>query len=196
MLTKLRGVVQTLLLHGAKTLADRNITPNQVSATAIVLAFLAGFCYWAWSYNRVLLVIAPTLYLISGTCDALDGAVARLTGQPTARGGFLDSLLDRYADSVILVALAVGGLCDSFWCSVALVGSLLVSYTRARAEAAGIEMETVGVAERAERIIVLAFASFLAFHWLEALNWSVIVLAVLTHVTVLQRALYFHKKSK
>jgi len=83
-----------------------------------------------------------------------------------------------------------------FWGFAALVGSLLVSYSRARAEAAGIKMESVGIAERAERIIILAAASFLSLLWIDALPWSLLLLAVLTNLTVLQRVIYFKKASK
>jgi len=73
--------------------------------------------------------------------------------------------------------------------------SLLVSYARAGAEAAGAKMETVGIAERADRLVILAIASFLSIAWPEALSWGVLVLAILTNLTVLQRVIYFHKAS-
>jgi archaetidylinositol phosphate synthase len=195
MLTRLKQRVQSLLAAEAKMLHDFGMTPNQISALGIILAFLAGIVYWTWQYNRLFLIIAPVLFLLSGLCDALDGAVARLHGKTTVFGGFLDSLLDRYADAFILVAIIVSGLCNVFWGTVALVGSLLVSYARARAEAAGTKMETIGLAERAERVIILAAASFVAFFWLDALDWSIIILAVLTNLTVLQRAIYFYRAS-
>ena len=139
---------------------------------------------------------APIFLLASGFCDALDGALARLYGTSTVFGGFLDSLLDRYADAVVLVGIIAGGLLyDSFWGIVAIIGSIMVSYTRARAEAAGVKMETVGLAERAERIIILAFASFLNLSWVDGLFWGVVVLAFLTNLTVLQRIYYFKKAS-
>lgn len=131
--------------------------------------------------------------LASGFCDALDGALARIYGQTTIFGGFLDSLLDRYADAIVLCGIIFGGLCDPFVGLIAVIGSLLVSYTRARAEAAGVKMEAVGIAERAERLIVLVAASFLSVAWREALGWGVIVLAVITNLTVLQRVVYFRK---
>jgi len=76
------------------------------------------------------------------------------------------------------------------------MGSLLVSYSRARAEAAGVRMETIGLAERAERIIIIVVASFLTFIWSYALWWSLVLLAVLTNLTVLQRVVYFRKASR
>jgi archaetidylinositol phosphate synthase len=131
--------------------------------------------------------------LASGLLDALDGAIARIYGESTTFGGFFDSLLDRYADSVILCGIILGGLTEVSWGLASLIGSLLVSYARARAEAARIKMESVGLAERAERIIIIALASFLSYLWLDALNWSILFLAILTNFTVIQRAIYFRK---
>jgi len=71
-----------------------------------------------------------------------------------------------------------------------------VSYARARAEAAGVKMESVGLAERAERIVILALISFLSYFWLDALDWGVLVLAILTNLTVVQRTIYFRKASQ
>ena len=125
--------------------------------------------------------------MVSGFFDALDGVVARLFGSVTVFGGFLDSMLERYADALILVGLVLGGFADVFWGLLALMGSLLVSYSRARAEAAGVKMETVGLAERAERVLILVVASFVTLIWRDALWWGVVLLAVLTNLTVLQR---------
>lgn len=172
------------------------ITPNQVSAIGITLAVFSGLSYWQHSRHQLLLIAAPILLLASGFCDALDGALARTYGKTTTLGGFLDSLLDRYADAVIFCGIILGGLCKPLWGLVALTGSLLVSYARARAEAAGVGMEAVGVAERAERLIILVVASFLVPLGLqESLGWAVIILAFLTNLTVLQRAIHFYKAS-
>jgi len=73
---------------------------------------------------------------------------------------------------------------------------LLVSYTRARAEAAGIKMESVGFAERAERMLILATVSIIAFFWLPALGYGIALLAVLSNLTVIQRALHVYKALK
>jgi archaetidylinositol phosphate synthase len=136
--------------------------------------------------------------LLSGFCDALDGIVARLYQQTTAFGGFLDSLLDRYADAAVYAGIIIGGLCDVLWGLIALAGSLLVSYSRARAEAAGVKMESVGLAERAERMIILAIASIVTLFWpsFTVMNWAVILLAVLSNLTVVQRSVHAYGKLK
>ena len=79
------------------------------------------------------------------------------------------------------------------WGLAALIGSIMVSYSRARAEAAGVTMESVGIAERAERMLILAAASFAAFFWLPLLNWGIVILAVLSNLTVLQRGLHAYR---
>jgi len=196
LLTKLKAKVQAWMAVEAEWAHGLGLTPNQVSAAGIVLAFLSGFAYWQHSISPLLLVLAPILLFASGFCDALDGAIARIYGKTTPFGGFLDSLLDRYADAAVLFGITLGGLCDFSWGLITLVGSLLVSYARARAEAAGVRMETVGLAERADRLIILVIASFLHFFWPMALYWSVILLAFLTNLTVLQRAYHFYKVSR
>jgi len=195
-LTKLKQQVQMWLTSTATLFHNLGLTPNHVSVLGIIFASLAAVTYSQWQFNHLLLILAPVLMLISGLFDALDGVIARVYGEATTFGGFFDSLLDRCADAVILCGIILGGLTQTVWGLAALLGSLMVSYARARAEAAGIKMESVGLAERAERIVILALASFLSYVWLEALDWGVILLAVLTNLTVVQRALYFRKASQ
>jgi archaetidylinositol phosphate synthase len=196
MLTRLKQKFQAYIASVAKAAHRAGLTPNRLSAIGIIFAFLSAFAYWGRLFNQLLLVAAPILLLVSGFFDVLDGVVARLYGQTTIFGGFLDSLLDRYADSAVIVGIILGDLCFLGGGLAALIGSLLVSYTRARGEAAGVKMEAVGLAERAERIIILAIASFVTIAWKDALSWAMIILAILTNLTVLQRAFYFYKASK
>ena len=198
MLTKLKEKVQQMLTTEAKAAHKIGLTPNTISAIGIALAFLSALTYAEWQNRPAYILIATVLLLLSGFCDALDGILARLYQQTTAFGGFLDSLLDRYADAAVYAGLIVGGLCDKLWGLTALTGSLLVSYTRARAEAAGIKMESIGLAERAERMIILAIVSLVAFFWQPetSMNTGIILLAILSNLTVLQRGLYAYKKLK
>jgi archaetidylinositol phosphate synthase len=206
MLTKLKQKVQQLLTSEAQAAHKIGLTPNIISSIGLALAFLSAVAY-ALVQNQppqnrsILLLLAIILLLASGFCDTLDGALARTFQQMTVFGGFFDSLLDRYADTAVYAGVIIGKLCDPAWGLSALAGSLLVSYSRARAEAAGIKMESVGVAERAERMIILAAASVAAIFWpsvlnIGTLNIGIIVLAVLSNLTVLQRGLHVYRVLK
>ncbi|MGW8289006.1 MAG: archaetidylinositol phosphate synthase [Candidatus Bathyarchaeia archaeon] len=196
MLTKFKQRAQSQLISVAESLHNFGLTPNHVSILGIVLAVLSAITYWQWKLDSFLLILAPLLMLASGLLDALDGALARQYGEATKFGGFFDSLLDRYADSIILCGIILGELTEVSWGLAALIGSLVVSYARSRAEAAGVKMESVGLFERAERIVLLALVSFISYVWLDALCWGVLLLAVLTNLTVIQRAVYFRKASQ
>ena len=178
------------------------LTPNQISGLGVVLGVASGLVYWqagsvvtSPSIYPSYLAIAVVLLLASGYCDALDGTLARLHDKTSVAGGFLDSLLDRYVDAAVYCGLILGGLCDLPWGLLALIGSLLTSYARARSEAAEIPMETIGIVERAERLIIIAFASFMCVVWVDALRWTIILLAFATNITVLQRVIYFFNKA-
>ena len=195
MLTKFKKKVQEKLAAEAKLAHELGLTPNMISIIGVFLAFSSAIIY-TQGRNPLYLLLATVVLLLSGFCDALDGVLARLYKQTTKFGGFFDSVLDRYADASVYAGIIIGRLCDPFWGSLALAGSLLVSYTRARAEAAGLKMESVGITERAERILILAAASLIAIFRFQALNIGIIILAVLTNLTVLQRSFYVYKKLK
>jgi archaetidylinositol phosphate synthase len=193
MLTKLKKKVQSMLTLEARAAHKLGLTPNAVSLIGLALALFSAVAY-AISQNQPLWILLATILLLaSGFCDALDGILARTYQQESVFGGFFDSLLDRYADAAVYAGVIIGGLCEPLWGLAALAGSMLVSYSRARAEAAEINMESVGIAERAERILILSVASVAAFFWLPALNIGIILLAVLSNLTVLQRGVHVYK---
>jgi len=206
LLTKLKKKVQDMLTLEAKAAHKIGLTPNIVSLIGLALAFFSAVVYAIAQNQPLWLLLAVVLLLASGFCDMLDGVIARIYQQQSVFGGFLDSLLDRYADAIVYAGVIIGGLCDLLWGLAALAGSLLVSYSRARAEATGIKMESVGVAERAERMIILAAASVAAIFWpqvlnfgflnISALNIGIIILAVLSNFTVLQRGLHVYNSLK
>jgi phosphatidylglycerophosphate synthase len=194
----LKERIQLLLVAEARFAHNVGLSPNHISLIGVFAAIVSAYLYWI--SQIVLLPFAALFLLVSGFFDALDGVSARVHGETTVFGGFLDSLLDRYSDALILGSIFLGWLTiSSPWQLIgiaAIVGSLLVSYTRARAEAAGVKMETVGLAERAERLLIIVAASLLSLLWQDAIRWSVALLAVLTNLTVLQRAVYFRKEAK
>ena len=200
MLTKLKQKIQQMLTAEATAAHRLGLTPNWISLIGAIFALFAALAYLGWQDGWFYLPLAIIMILLSGFCDALDGIVARLFQQTTAFGGFLDSLLDRYADAAIYIAIIISGLCWPLWGLMALAGSLLVSYSRARAEAVNVKMESVGIAERAERMIILVVATLIAStrYWPPStvINYAMILLAVLSNFTVLQRGIYAYGKLK
>lgn len=196
MLTKLKKKIQQMFNSQATAANKIGLTPNKVSIIGFVLALASAIAYVFAPNASFFLMLATFLLLASGFCDTLDGIIARTFQQVTVFGGFFDSVLDRYADAAIYAAIIVAGLCNQIWGLAALVGSILVSYTRARAEAAGIKMESVGFAERAERMLILAVVSIIAFFWLPALNYGILLLAIISNLTVIQRVLHVYKTLK
>jgi len=161
------------------------VNPNTMTILALVFCIGAGL-YFANGKP----IAAGILLMAGGFFDVLDGAVARENGRVTVFGGVLDSVSDRYADAAVFIGIMWGGYSailpyiENDWVvsAVALVGSLLVSYSRARAEAAGTGKLAIGVAERAERMILIILGAFTGL-----LNWAVLIVAVISHLTVLQR---------
>jgi archaetidylinositol phosphate synthase len=196
LLTKLKKKVQNMLTLEARAAHSIGLTPNTVSLIGLALALSSAFAYAATQDPPLWILFATILLLASGFCDALDGVIARIYQQASVFGGFLDSLMDRYADAAVYAGVIVGGLCDPLWGLAALAGSIMVSYSRARAEAVEVKMESIGLAERAERMLILSTASIAAIFWLPALNIGIIVLAVLSNFTVLQRGLHVYNSLK
>jgi archaetidylinositol phosphate synthase len=204
LLTKLKKKVQQMLTSQATAAHKLGLTPNKVSAIGFVFALASAGAYSFAQNEKWLFLLATVLLLASGFCDTLDGIIARTFQQATVFGGFFDSILDRYADAAVYAAIIIAGLCNTVWGSTwgpiwglsALSGSLLVSYSRARAEAVGIKMESVGLAERAERMLILAVVSIIAFFWLPTMGYGIFLLAVLSNFTVLQRAFHVYKELK
>jgi len=194
--SRLKQKFEGLVSPRVKVLASVGLTPNTVTLLGLAASFAAAWCFINWRISRLMLPAAAALILLSGLLDALDGVLARASGGATAFGGFLDSVSDRYSDAAVLAAVVVAGLCDPVWGLAAVVGSLMVSYARARAEAAGVGMAGVGVAERAERMLILAAVSSAAYFRLDVLRWGVVLLAALSNLTVLQRAVHFFRETK
>jgi archaetidylinositol phosphate synthase len=176
-------------------LGSLGLTPNALTFMGFLASVASAWCYVSWRSSTAMLPLAGLLVLVSGFIDAIDGVLARETGTASAFGGFLDSVADRYSDAVVLSAILVAGLCHPAWGLAAIVGSLMVSYARSRAEAAGVGMAGVGVAERAERMLLLAVVSMISYFDVSFLGWGVIALAVAAQVTVLQRGWHFYRKA-
>lgn len=193
MLTRIRAKVQSVVANQARFIGKIGLTPNMISIIGLALAFLSALVY---AHGHENLMLAAFLLIFSGYCDLMDGAVARVYGMATAFGGFLDSMIDRYAEVMIYFGIIIGGLCSIVWGITALAGSLLVSYSRARAEAAGVKMETIGVAERPERLLLIVIASLVEVFINGTIEVAMIILALATNFTIIQRSLHAYKVLK
>ena len=183
MLSKLRGKIGPLVDSMAEPFARAGFTPTSLTFLGVILGIAASGLF-ATRYE----ILAGLVLLLCGFFDVLNGAVAHLTGKVTAFGGVLDSVADRYVEFLVFIGIIWGGLAEAgllpgwAWGTLALTGSLMVSYIRARAEAAGSGTLDVGVAERAERLLIIALAAMLTLT-----RYALALIVVLTHVTVVHR---------
>ena len=157
------------------------LRPNHLTVIGLVVSFFAAGAFIAGHLRS-----AGMLLVLAGLCDLLDGSLARASGQVTAFGAFLDSVIDRYSDLVVLLGIVVlfartPNARGALVAMAGLVGSVMVSYTKARAASIGIECN-VGVMERPERMICLIAGALL-----DQLELALWVLAILANVTALQR---------
>jgi len=190
---------------GARSLAARSITglartrvtPNALTVSGVTLCLLASVLVLFEDRNEILFYwLAAAVFVVGSVLDVLDGALARAGGKATPFGAFLDSTTDRVSESFMLTAIAfvLSRQGHDVFVAVAVAavaGSILVSYTRARAEALGLRGD-VGIGSRAERVVVITAGLVLA-PW-GVLPWAIAVLAVTAWVTVVQRVLHVRKQ--
>ena len=171
-----------------KTTLGNHGNPNFFTLMGFLATLLASLLIIKESW-----FLAGLAIILSGLFDLFDGVVARTLGKVTPFGGFLDSVLDRYSDLFLLMAILISYLRRGnpnmvILTSFVSVGTALIPYARARAEAAQIRC-SAGLMERAERIIFLSIGAL--FRWMDPILW---ILAVLTHLTVLERIYHVWKK--
>jgi CDP-diacylglycerol--glycerol-3-phosphate 3-phosphatidyltransferase len=178
-------------------LIESRLTPNTISLTGLALNVLAAALVWQRLY-----FLGGVAFIVGSIMDTLDGRYSRMSGKGTQFGAFLDSTLDRCEEGIVLTAVAVSFARGHNELAVAAVvlavlASLMVSYTRARAEALGVECK-VGVASRPVRVVILSiglvFARGASLGHFSLLAAAVYVLAVLSAFTVLQRIVHVHSE--
>ena len=172
-------------------LIESRLTPNAISLTGFALNVLAAVLIWQTEFFW-----GGVAFIIGSIMDTLDGAYSRMSDKGTAFGAFLDSTLDRIEEGIVLTGVAVWFAREQNETAVAAVviavlASLVVSYTRARAEALGVECK-VGIATRAVRVVILSAG--LVFAALGALEPAVYVLAALSSFTVAQRIFHVRRQ--
>ncbi len=186
------------LLAGMERLG---ITPNHITVIAFLInlgaAVLVGFGYYIW---------AASVFIVASLLDLVDGSLARRTGKTTPFGGFLDSTLDRLSEGAIFAAIAYRLATDlevtlqmrgvnAALVVLALLGSVTVSYTRARAESLGVDCR-VGIASRFERIFLICTGLYLVGGGIypDALPYVIYVILALTMFTVVQRVVHTYRQ--
>jgi archaetidylinositol phosphate synthase len=169
--------------------ASTGLSADFWTALGLAVAFAAGVAYASpalFGVSPYLAAVAGgVLLLVSGFLDMVDGAVARVTKMASRKGAFLDSSFDKIAEVAIFAGVAIGALASPLWALMALATSLLVSYTRARAESLGVELKGIGIGERAERLLIVAIVGMLPFAG--AMQWAMILVSVVAGITLVQR---------
>jgi archaetidylinositol phosphate synthase len=192
LLNKLRRMLEPILTKIGVIFASTGLSANFWTGLGLAVSVLAAIAYTSnpffgagWSPWNYASVIGGVFLLVSGFFDIVDGSVARITKQISKRGAFLDSVLDKIAEVIIFAGIALGQLADSFWCLVALGLSLLVSYTRARAESLGVTLKGIGIGERAERLLIIAIIGMIPVR--EAMQWAMLIVSIIAGITLAQR---------
>jgi CDP-diacylglycerol---glycerol-3-phosphate 3-phosphatidyltransferase len=178
-------------------LIESRLTPNAISIAGFALNLAAALLV-----TQRYFFLAGVAFIVGSVMDTLDGRYSRMSGKGTLFGAFLDSTLDRIEEGIVLAAVAgyFAAIGDDFaaaMCVVAVLGSLMVSYTRARAEALGVECK-VGLATRPVRVVILSaglvFAKGASLGDFELLAPAIYVLAALTTFTVIQRVWHVRRE--
>jgi CDP-diacylglycerol--glycerol-3-phosphate 3-phosphatidyltransferase len=178
-------------------LIESRLTPNAISITGFLLNLAAAVLV-----TQRLFVLGGVAFIVGSVMDTLDGRYSRMSGKGTLFGAFLDSTLDRIEEGVVLTAVAwyfadSGRAIPAAACVLTVLGSLMVSYTRARAEALGVECK-VGIATRPVRVVLLSiglvFAKGAGVFDVELLAPAIYAMAGLTAITVVQRVWHVRRE--
>jgi CDP-diacylglycerol--glycerol-3-phosphate 3-phosphatidyltransferase len=178
-------------------LIQSRLTPNKISLTGFVLNVVAAVLVWERYF-----FLGGIAFIVGSVMDTLDGRYSRMSGKGTPFGAFLDSTLDRLEEGIVLTAVGAYFAARGDELAVAAVVvtvlmSLMVSYTRARAEALGVECK-VGLATRPVRVVILSagllFAKGASLGDFELLKPAIFAMALLTTVTTIQRVIHVRRE--
>ena len=188
---------QEFRAYARERLIESRLTPNAISIAGFVLNLVAAVLI-----TQNLFFLAGVAFIVGSVMDTLDGRYSRMSGKGTLFGAFLDSTLDRVEEGVVLTAVAgyfakQGQDFAAAMCVIVVLGSLMVSYTRARAEAIGVECK-VGLATRPVRVVILSiglvFAKGASLGDFGLLAPAIYVMAALTTITVIQRVWHVRRE--
>ncbi len=189
MLNNFRERLKPILQNIGQAFASTGLSANFWTAVGLGFAFASAIVYGI--HLQYSFVIGGTLLLVSGFFDIVDGQVARITGKASKKGAFLDSVFDKIAEVAIFLGILIGNYSEGYLVLLAIALSLLVSYTRARAESLGVQLQGIGIGERAERLLVIALIGMAGAVFL---NYAVIIVIIIAGITLIQRIVATAKK--
>ncbi|MEM3526351.1 MAG: CDP-alcohol phosphatidyltransferase family protein [Candidatus Jordarchaeaceae archaeon] len=186
---RIRRIFRPVVFKMAKAFERIGFTPNQVTILGLIFSL---FAFVAISLGFPILY--GVLVFISGLLDGVDGALSKITGQASSRGGFLDSITDRYSDFVLLLGFLFWEEGSNFkfllpfnlWVVVSLVGFIMVSYTRSRGESYCLDLD-IGIAGRSERLFILSVFSILHLFNTAFPIYGLVVAGILANLTAIYR---------
>ena len=180
----------------AKVLSKTGVTPNTLTVMGFLVSVAAGVLI-----AKEYFLAGGLVVLFAGAFDLLDGPVARVTGKTSKFGGFLDSTLDRLSEAAVLAGILAyytffeKGTWEPLLAYACFVGSVMVSYLRARAESLGVKCE-VGIFTRTERVIVMSIGLIVGQWCHLAIPIMLGIITALAFVTVIQRVIHVQRTEK
>ncbi|MEA3283354.1 MAG: CDP-alcohol phosphatidyltransferase family protein [Euryarchaeota archaeon] len=199
-LDSLRPHAKSILKPLVGIMSRTAITPDALSVISLIFAISAGILYAVSSDSTTFVLAAGSMVLLNGIADAMDGELARSSGTAGKRGDFLDHVIDRYADVFIICGIFFGAYVGWRIGVAAVVGTLLTSYLGVQAQAVGVGRYYGGILGRADRLVVIMLASILYFiyphviYGFSFLGWSIVLIAIASNLTVIQRFVYIWKE--
>ena len=192
-----------------KAIGKLGIRPNHITIAGLILTFYAAWFLYQNRDGEPDIYYAFLIGLVACLFDGADGLVARSTGTSSIKGGYLDAVIDRYADCIAFSALILGGwmspieglefISGEVWAIIALAGAFQTSYSRAAAERLGVTQEGIGIIERPERWFILGIGLLIGEFMGDVetiITWVVAFLAIFGNITVLQRMYHFWTEAK
>ena len=192
MLSRYKQKIEPFLRLIAYPLIKKGINPDIITLTGLAASIIYLISV---KIGASLVLIAP-LYISSLILDGLDGVVARALGKVSKFGAFLDSSIDRITDTIYSLSLLELGIANLYEYTVLLMGSFLVSYSRARAEGLNVEMAGTGIGERLERSVLIFLAIIFSFFNVSISRIILYFLIIITHITFIQRITKVYRETK
>lgn len=181
MLNNLRQRLGPTLEAVGRGFAATGLPPNFWTSVGLACAFICAVLYGLnLEYS---LIFGGIILLVSGFFDIVDGQVARITKKTSQKGEFLDSVSDKIAEVTIFLGILVGGYAEPYLVFIAITASLLVSYTRSKADLLNVKLQGIGIGERAERLLVIAIIGMIPGY----MEIAVIIVIIIAVITLIQR---------